>query len=55
MERRCYLCRFAEGLVEHKEDKKRKFWVRCELDHSDYEPCYACGLFMERKEQRGCH
>lgn len=55
MDGRCYLCKFAECLVTHKEDKQRKYWVRCKLDHTDYKPCNVCDLFRERKGVKGCH
>lgn len=55
-EGRCYLCKWAMTVVEHKEDKMHKYWVRCGLDKTDYEPCNVCHLYQEAgKENKGCH
>ena len=56
--KRCYLCKYAMAVVEHKEDKERKFWIRCSLDYADYEPCGACTMYAESKrkmEDMNCH
>lgn len=47
--KRCYLCKHAMAIVEHKEDPARKFWIRCSVDNADYEPCGACMLYEESK------
>ena len=45
--RRCYLCKRAMAIVEHKEDPARKFWIRCSVDNADYEPGGACTMYKE--------
>ena len=48
---RCYLCKYAMTVVEHKEDPKRKFWIRCILDKTDYEPCSVCEVYKAAKKE----
>ena len=50
--KRCYLCKYALAVVEHKEDKERKFYIRCKIDNADYEPCGACMLYEEVKRRK---
>lgn len=49
---RCYLCIYAMTVVEHKEDPKRKFWVRCMIDKTDYEPCNVCAAYKAAGKEK---
>lgn len=39
----------AERVVERPEDKNRKYWIRCRLDHNDHAPCSGCKYFNEKR------
>lgn len=47
-EERCYLCCWAYKLVEHPDNKYRKYMYMCRWDHKEHAPCSSCELFQEQ-------
>lgn len=50
--KRCYLCKYATAVVEHKEDPRRRFWIRCMIDKTDYEPCNVCASYKTAGKEK---
>lgn len=45
-EARCYLCKFADEIVERKSNGRR-FFIRCGRDKTLHEPCSFCADYDE--------